>query len=998
VPACAFCGYESAEAFKFCPECGAAAAPSGQEQRRVVTVLFCDVVGSTALGEVTDPEALRTLLARYFDRMKEIIERHGGTVEKFIGDAVMAVFGAPRAHEDDALRACRAALEMRKALPQLGVEGRIGVTTGEVVTGTEERLATGDAVNLAARLQQAAPPGEVLLGEATVALARGAVDVEAVEPLALKGKSEPVSAFRLLAADEVPERRHEAEFVGRAQELAAIHEAWQRVLSEQRCELVTIAGEAGVGKSRLVAEALPALHAPVVHGRCLPYGEGITYWPVVEVLRHINALPSDPAAAASLRSLLGEASVGTSAEEIAWSFRKLLEEQSPLVCVFDDLQWGEESFLDLVEHVGLLSTAPILLVCLARPELTDRRPQWPVALRLEPLRETVAAELIPETIPADLRERIMRAAGGNPLFLAEMLAMANKANGDLAVPPTLKALLAARLDQLDPAERRVLERGAVEGEIFHRGAVQALGSDQAPVTPKLAALVRQELVRPDKAQIVGDDGFRFRHLLIRDAAYDGLPKSVRAQLHERFAGWLEARGEELVELNEILGYHLEQAWRYRQELGQAADAQLATAARERLTAAERRAIGRQDFPAALKFAERALALVPSGEVDAALEVDRLDASVLSGNAESGLAAVSAAVDRAAAGGDRTGELTIRGVQLIWEAQLGTAPDSDGRIDSFVQEALRELELARADLGLHHVSWLAGYAALNRGHAEAAFAAIEKSGVYARRLARHYAGWVTRQLITARALGPTPVHELLAWLEEQKAEGRRLGLRRVEALATLGRAEALAMLTRFDEAQKLIAEVHYEWRERGSLMDLAQSADLAARVELLAENPTKADLYLAEACVFVEARGLRGVLAGLAAQRALTLCELDRLEDANEWVGRVPALAAPSMSTQISWLRAKAKILARQGRQEAAIECARQAVELAEGTDFLTAQADANRDLAEALERAARMDDAVGSLRRALVLYERKGNQTMAERTHFRLTHLEDGRTVGEHDR
>ena len=395
MPACAVCGYQAAEAFKFCPECGAAAVTKTSEQRKVVTVLFCDVVGSTALGESTDPEAVRTLLARYFERMKAIVDSHGGTVEKFIGDAVMAVFGIPAAHEDDALRACRAAVEMRDALPELGIGGRIGVTTGEVVTGTSERLATGDAVNVAARLEQAAAPGEVLIGEATHALVHKAAVAEFVEPLTLKGKSEPVPAYRLLSVLDAPERSHGSRFVGREPEVAQIVGAWERARAQERCELMTVVGDAGVGKSRLVAEALGAVEARVLRGRCLPYGEGITYWPVVEVVKQLGALPSDPVAEAAMRSLLGESDVATSGDEIAWAFRKLLEEQAPLVVVFDDIQWGDETFLDLVESTALLSAeAPLLLLCMARPDLVERRPGWPGSLRLEPLPPQLADALI----------------------------------------------------------------------------------------------------------------------------------------------------------------------------------------------------------------------------------------------------------------------------------------------------------------------------------------------------------------------------------------------------------------------------------------------------------------------------------------------------------------------------------------------------------------------------------------------------------------------------
>jgi len=410
MPFCSACGHELGASARFCEACGApVAAAAASEQRKIVTVLFCDLTGSTALGESLDPEPLRALLARYFERMKGIVERHGGTVEKFIGDAVMAVFGIPQAHEDDALRAVRAAAEMRDALPELGLQGRIGVTTGEVVTGTEERLATGDAVNVAARLEQAAGPGEVLLGEPTLQLVRDACEVEAVEPLALKGKSEPVPAFWLLAVREAPDRRHDTAFVGREREREALLAVWRRAVDEQRCELVTVVGDAGVGKSRLVAELLVSLaDAQVMRGRCLPYGEGVGYWPVVEVLKQLDLLPQEENAAAAIRSLLGESSGATSADELAWAFRKTLERASaggPLAVVFDDIHWGEEPFLDLVEHVALFSSGvPLLLLCIARPELLDKRPSWPVTLRLEPLAQDAVEALLPETLEPGLRE------------------------------------------------------------------------------------------------------------------------------------------------------------------------------------------------------------------------------------------------------------------------------------------------------------------------------------------------------------------------------------------------------------------------------------------------------------------------------------------------------------------------------------------------------------------------------------------------------------------
>ena len=624
--------------------------------RKVVTVLFCDVVGSTALGESVDPEALQGLLARYFERMKGIVESHGGSVEKFIGDAVMAVFGVPVVHEDDALRACRAAVEMRDALPELGVEGRIGVNTGEVLTGTEERLATGDAVNVAARLEQAAEAGEVLLGAQTLRLVAPAVEVGEERLLELKGKSEPVAAHPLLAVQEAPERSHASRFIGRERELAKLVDAWERALAGPGCQLVTVVGDAGVGKSRLVAEALDSLDARVVRGRCLPYGEGITYWPVIEVVKQLAALPSDPAAAVAVRSLLGESDQGTSADQIAWAFRKLLVEQAPLVVVLDDIQWGEETFLDLVEAAALLTgDAPILLLCMARPELLERHPAWPGTLRLEPLSDDEADQLIREEVTGELHERIAHAAGGNPLFISEMLAMAREQE-DVEVPPTLKALLAVRLDQLDEPERRVLERGSIEGELFHRGGVQALAPEEPQVTARLTALVRRELVRPDRAQLAGDDGFRFRHLLIRDAAYDSLPKSVRAELHERFADWLVSHTE-LVELDEIVGYHLEQAVGYRRELGKPVE-ELAERAAERLAASGRRALWREDRRAARALFERALELTRPFRLDVLLEVD-LAATLFIEDSRRAAEIVEAAAERAAAEGDATGEVFAR---------------------------------------------------------------------------------------------------------------------------------------------------------------------------------------------------------------------------------------------------------------------------------------------------------------------------------------------------
>jgi tetratricopeptide (TPR) repeat protein len=928
------------------------------------------------------------LLAHYFETMQGIVERHGGTVEKFIGDAVMAVFGVPVLHEDDALRAVRAASEMRDAIPELGLQGRIGVMTGQVVTGTVERLATGDAVNVAARLEAAAEPGEVLIGQPTLALVREAAEVGPVKLLELKGKAEPVPAYRLVTVHDAPERRHTALFVGRERELGLVREAWERVRAEQRCELVTIIGDAGVGKSRLVAEVLASVEATVVRGRCLPYGEGITYWPVVEVLKQLAVLPSDEAAALAIRSLLGESEAETSAEEIAWAFRKTLEHaaaQRPLVVVFDDIQWGEETFRDLIEHVALLSSgAAILLLCVARPELSERQPGWPVTLRLEPLGDQDVEELMAERIPGKLRQKIARAAGGNPLFIEEMLAMAAEAGGEVLVPATLQALLGARLDQLEAAERRVLERGAIEGEIFHRGAIQALGPGETQITPRLAALVRKELIRPDRGQLVGEDGFRFRHLLIRDAAYEALPKAVRADLHERFAAWLEQHGTELVELDEIVGYHLEQASRYQTELGMPVDPMLAAAARRRLTAAGRRASLRVDTGAAVTLLERAAALVPPAETDVALESDLVDALFEAGKGGEALRRAGSLAERAGAAGDRIGELCGR----IKEGTLRTYLEPEGateQLAALVEQALPVFEAAGDELALYLAYLALGQVSNMRARIDAGREAYDLAAAHAQQagLPHELIGWRGAM----RFFGTTPVSEVLAWLDEQAERGvRNPNLRGY-------RAGALAMLGRFDEARAIIAGVRAELADRGGGIWLAAlTGQSSVEVELLAGDPAAAAEFGEEGCALLDELGERSILSTAAGRLAQALYALDRLDEADTWAGRAAELGASDDAfTHMLWRQARAKVLARRGELAEAERLVREAVAIGEKTDLLDAQGDTYGDLAEVLLLAGKPDEEAVALEQALARYERKGNVVMAARARARLERLQGTR-------
>jgi class 3 adenylate cyclase/tetratricopeptide (TPR) repeat protein len=990
VTTCPTCGKElPAGDFPFCPFCTAPldSGTGSREQRKTVTILFCDVTGSTALGESTDPEALRALLARYFERMKEIVERHGGTVEKFIGDAVMAVFGVPQVHEDDALRAVRAAVEMRNALPDLGVQARIGVTTGEVVTGTEERLATGDATNVAARLQQAARTGEILIGEDTFRLVRHAVEAEVVEPLELKGKAEPVPAWRLLAVTEEPARRHEVPMVGRERELQALVDAFGRVAHDRSCQLFTVLGAAGVGKSRLAFEFLNGVDATIVRGRCLSYGEGITYWPVVEVLKQLDGFPSDPAAAASLRSLLGQSDQSTSAEEIAWGFRKLLEEEAlkrPLVCLFDDIHWGEETFLDLVEHVADLSRgAPILLLCMGRPELLDRRPGWgggklnATTVLLESLSIEETDRLLESLGGADdqLRAKIREAAEGNPLFVEEMLALVREARGGaIEVPPTIQALLAARLDQLDPSERGVLECGSVEGRIFHRAAVQALTPDESQLPQRLVSLVRKELVRPDQAQFPGDDAFRFRHLLIRDAAYDALPKATRAALHERFARWLQERGADLVEVEEILGHHLEEAARYKRELGQP-DPKLAARAGDHLAGAGRRALWRGDERAAAVLLERALELTRPVRFNPHLELDLADA-VAWNDPRKAAGIAERVVDQARTNGDETSEALARVVVALARAQY--APDAAvDELEALALAALPLLEEAADHGGLVYVWSALGYGVANfRGRlddwAHAAEQAIHHDRFLGRRSSRTFG------LGPALLQGSTRADEALRRFDATLPDKPHPAL-------LLDRACLLAMLAQFGEAASIAREASGRLRELRSdepvELDLAQIATLEGDHEAAVR-------YLRTVCERLEKLDRRGHLAGCAPQLGRELCSLGRFDEA-EPLGRLGREFADENDVwaQAIWRQVQARVDAHRGEHEKAQALAREAVAIMEPTDCLNFQGEALCDLAEVLAAAGRSEDAANALAQALERYERKKNLAMVAQVRPRLEML-----------
>ena len=614
------------------------------EQRKLVSVVFADVVGSTAFGSENDPEAVRSVMGSYFERMKAIAETNGGTVEKFIGDAVMVVFGVPRLHDDDAERAVRAALAMRDAIGDLNRElrvelaARVGVNTGEAVAGgSEERqfLVTGDAVNVAARLQQGADPGEVVVGSLTESLTRSAIDYEPRDPVTAKGKVEPIRAFRALRPrSAVPEQARglpamRAQLVGRQRELRMLLESFERVRDDRRAHLFTVVGNAGIGKSRLVGEALARIaaadRAHVLRGRCLPYGAGITYWPLMEIVREDAGITDeddrDHALAkldARTRSLLGAGAAAVRARiatmlgleraeaampevvpaqfarEIGWGARQYLSAaaREPTVIVVDDLQWAEPAVFEIVEGLAdSAEDAPLLLLCVARPQLLELRPTWgagranATTITLDALSGDETSTLISrlldiDDLPAELRDRVVRRSEGNPLFCEEFLRMliddgrvarvddrwrATATVSEVRVPESIHALLAARLDGLADDERRTMQVASVAGERFAASelAVLAPGLD---VGAALGTLRRAGLVLEDRESLA-PGRYRFKHLLMRDVAYAGLPKAVRADLHELFGAQLERSvGDRREEFAEVVAHHAERAFALSAEI------------------------------------------------------------------------------------------------------------------------------------------------------------------------------------------------------------------------------------------------------------------------------------------------------------------------------------------------------------------------------------------------------------------------------------------------
>jgi class 3 adenylate cyclase/tetratricopeptide (TPR) repeat protein len=995
--------------------------------RKTVTVVFSDVTGSTALGERLDPESLRRVMGRYFEEMKAVVERHEGTVEKFIGDAVMAVFGIPVVHEDDALRAVRAAAEMRERLGALNgelerdwgvrIEVRTGVNTGEVVAGDGsggQRFATGDAVNVAKRFEEAAPPGEILLGEMTWKLVRDAVEVESLEGLELKGKGEAVNAYRLVSIKPRAEgraRRLDSPMIGRDRERSLLEQAYERTVDGHACHLFTVLGAAGVGKSRLIAEFLEGIgeSATVVQGRCLPYGDGITFWPVLEVVRELG---EDSAS-------VGLAEGTSSSDETSWAVRKLLEahaEECPLVVVFDDVHWGEPTFLDLVEHVADLSRdAPILLVCLARPELLDSRTGWSggkfnaTTVLLEPLGDDESAELIANLLgraelDAEIQSRVAEAAEGNPLFVEEMLGMliddgllerrnghwvATGDVGTVAVPPSIHALLSARLDRLEPAERAVIESASVEGKIFHRGSVAELvpAKLRGAVGRHLQTLVRKEVLRPDRAEFAGDDAFRFRHLLIRDAAYEAMPKELRAELHERFAGWLErAAGTRVLEYQEILGFHLEQAYRYRKELAPLDEEgrSLGERASVRLFSAGERAVGRSDAPAAISLLQRALEVLPAESPLRPRVLCDLGLALSDHGDVAQAEVVLSDTMKAVEGRDEPALAAIASLRWTWVRLLAGGEMDESKTK--VEELVHTLEGLRDERGLAEAYSLLGTLLMWTGSCADAAEVLGRSASLARHAgAEKVASRSMTWLLVAALWGPMSVSEGLALCERV----RRVGNRFVEGWADMIEGHFQMMAGERDRGEALIAYGRKLLEELGQYVFIASNRMAVARAQYFVGRFREAEDELRLGYDELARMGERGFLSTIAAMLAEMLCAQGRYDEAEQYVDEARMLGAEDdLTTAMYWRCAQAEVLASRGELDEALRLMQQAEELIDATDYLVDSA-AERVSRATVQAAAGNDESARfALEEAVGLLETKGHVSAASYVRSRLTELQ----------
>jgi tetratricopeptide (TPR) repeat protein len=804
------------------------------------------------------------------------------------------------------------------------------------------------------------------------------VQVEALEPLGLKGKSEHVAAFRLLDVDPVASgvaRHLDAALVGRERELRLLREAWERVLSESGCHLFTLLGVAGVGKSRLVEELLGAIgdEAVVLRGRCLSYGEGITFWPLAEAFARLG----DRAAQVLERLSAGGAALP---QELFWEVRRFLESlaaERPVVLQVDDLQWAEQMLLDLLDHlVDLSRGAPILVLCTARPELLEERPNWgggklnAQAVLLEPLAAQESLELLErlgDGLGEAARRSVIAASEGNPLFLEEMAALARE-SGEVAVPATIRALLTARLERLGSAERELLERGAVEGEVFHRLAVRALadGGLADQVDQRLAGLVRRELIRPHPATFPGDEAYRFRHLLIRDAAYDALPKTTRARLHEAFADWLERAAGDLPELDDIAGWHLERAVRYRQELAQPTEERLTERAAEHLRSAGQRACERSDPLAARSLLERALGL--AGRDDQRADIAVLLAQQLIETGDFPRA------DDLLATAERHPLTAAHAAVTRFELLLRTKPEAsiellEDRLPSIIDEfesSGDELGIARAHLVKCGFDWLGSRAQAAGEHAlKAAEHARRASdeGLRQRALASYFSALhygdanidvLRSELMAFETQNPGPF--LSICLDTARGSCAELD----GNLKTAGELVRRAI----DKA----AAIGMPTYAGGFHQNLGSIALLEGRAEEARATLQCGDEILAS----MGERSVRSTVQAVLAEANLELADHAATRAAVELAEE---LSAPEDLINYAFTHAvRARLALSEGEPDAAERWARSSVQYAYETDFYRPRAGSRLALSRVLAAQGHREEAEANGRAALDIYSCKGDK------------------------
>jgi tetratricopeptide (TPR) repeat protein len=899
-------------------------------------------------------------------------------------------------------------------------------------------------VNTAARLEQAAPPLQILIGEPTYRLVRDAVEIEPVEPLELKGKAERVLAYKLLSisSDEGVARRLDSPMVGRVAELAQLMEALARARSDAHAQLVTVLGPAGVGKSRLLREFLARAGEEVwpLRGHCLSYGDGITFWPLAEVVREaagigdnephelavtkLETLAQEPDVTERVGAAIGLFDTTFPIQETFWAARRLLERlaaRKPLIVLIDDIHWAEGAFLDLLRFVVQSADAPIVLVCSSRKDLLEEHPEWGEettdirTIMLDPLSEEesslVVENLLGSPLDQRVRSRITEAAEGNPLFVEQMLSMLMDDGalrrdedggwivlsdvGAITVPPTISALLTARLDRLGATERSVIERGAVIGQVFYRGAVEELAPPalRDAVASSLQRLSSKELVRQDDvSHFVGQEAYRFLHILVRDAAYQSLLKRTRAELHEAFVGWLErVASDRLMEFEEIRGYHLEQTHLILTELAPLDDhgREVGLRGSRYLASAGRRALARGDMRAAANLLQRAASLLPWGDRERPrLFLTAAEATIESGNfsAAEGLAALG--IEEAKQLGDRGLEVT--GQLVLLDLRLATDPSGEGdAVGTEAAEAIPLLEsledhegLARAWRLLMLVNW----EACRWGASEtAATRMIEQARSAGNTLfeARNLPA-----LATCALYGTTPVPDAI--LICQDILGRTRSDRKATAVTTRALAHLEAMRGRFKLARDLYRESRASLEELGWHFHAALTSQSSGLIEMLAGDPVTAEGELRRDYAALDQMGEKYYLSTTAGYLAAALLQQGRDDEADEFTAISERLAAPNdISSQSLWRTVRGRVLARRGLFEEGETLVRDALELIGQAEDPDSHAAVWADLAEVLMAAGRRDDSRAALENAASIFEAKGNVVSAAKTRERFSAVPD---------